>query len=83
MNENVDWNFANDNHSVSGPALRNHTGPANSIGSFYGLAIRKRKIQERQAHLSDESAIKPLLMGLFQDPVKTFPSVLFPCLMGK
>lgn len=66
MNENVDWNFANNNLSVSGPAFTNHTGPANSIGSFYGLAIRKRKTQERQAHLSDESTIKPLLWGSFK-----------------
>lgn len=68
MNENIDWHFANGN-ALSGLAFTNHAGPSNRTGTFYCLAIRKRKTQERQAHLSDESAIKPSPLGSFKiDP---------------
>lgn len=52
---------------------------------FYCLAIRKRKTKEKQAHLSEESAPKPPLLGSFKNPrsVQIFPSVLFVCLIEK
>lgn len=56
-------------------------------GTFYCLVICKRKIQERQAHLSDEPATKPFVCvcELLADPrIGTiFPSLLFVCLTEK
>lgn len=66
MNGSVDWNCANDSSLVSGSAFKYHARASNRTGSFCCLAIPKRKIQERQAHLSEESAIKAPVGGCFQ-----------------
>lgn len=81
MNENVDWNFANSNPLVSGSAFPNHARPSNRTDNFYCLAIRQRKTQERQAHLSDESTVKPLYWILLRSWDYSNLPISFVCVL--